>query len=66
MTLRLFITQNFLICIEMFIAAVAHHWSFSYRPYVDYAQEQHGCCFAFLHMWDVSDVRRGKKQLYFY
>lgn len=50
--------QNFLICIEMFIAAVAHHWSFSYRPYVDYAQEQHGCCFAFLHMWDVSDVRR--------
>ena len=22
------------------------------------AQDQHGCCFAFLHMWDVSDVRR--------
>lgn len=42
----------------MFLAAVAHHFSFSYRPYVDLALEQHGCCFAFLHMWDVSDVRR--------
>lgn len=42
----------------MFLAAVAHHFSFSYRPYVDMAQEQQGCCFAFLHMWDVSDVRR--------
>ena len=42
----------------MFLAAVAHHFSFSYRPYVDLAQDQHGCCFAFLHMWDVSDVRR--------
>ncbi|KZS09946.1 transmembrane protein 184C [Daphnia magna] len=50
--------QNFLICIEMFLAAVAHHFSFSYKPYVDLAQDQHGCCFAFLHMWDVSDVRR--------
>lgn len=42
----------------MFLAAVAHHFSFSYRPYVDLAQVQHGCCFAFLHMWDVSDVQR--------
>lgn len=42
----------------MFLAAVAHHFSFSYKPYVDLAQDQHGCCFAFLHMWDVSDVRR--------
>lgn len=42
----------------MFLAAVAHHFSFSYRPYVDLAHDQHGCCFAFLHMWDVSDVRR--------
>lgn len=50
--------QNFLICIEMFLAAVAHHFSFSYRSYVDLDEEQHGCCFAFLHMWDISDVRR--------
>lgn len=42
----------------MFLAAVAHHFSFSYRPYIDLAHEQHGCCFAFLHMWDLSDVRR--------
>ena len=42
----------------MFLASVAHHYSFSYRPYVDMAQEQQGCCFAFLNMWDVSDVRR--------
>ncbi|XP_053673525.1 transmembrane protein 184C [Anopheles nili] len=26
--------QNFLICIEMFLAALAHHYSFSHRPYV--------------------------------
>lgn len=32
--------QNFLICIEMFIAAVAHHYSFSYKPFVNMAQTQ--------------------------
>lgn len=32
--------QDFLICIEMFIAAVAHHYSFSYKPYVNLAQTQ--------------------------
>lgn len=42
----------------MFLATVAHHYSFSYRPYVDLAQEQQGCCSAFILMWDVSDVRR--------
>ncbi|XP_050077357.1 transmembrane protein 184C [Anopheles maculipalpis] len=26
--------QNFLICIEMFLAALAHHYSFSHQPYV--------------------------------
>ncbi|XP_053696107.1 transmembrane protein 184C [Sabethes cyaneus] len=26
--------QNFLICIEMFLAALAHHYSFSHKPYV--------------------------------
>ncbi|XP_065083473.1 transmembrane protein 184C isoform X2 [Ochlerotatus camptorhynchus] len=25
--------QNFLICIEMFLAALAHHYSFSHKPY---------------------------------
>ena len=32
--------QDFLICIEMFLAAVAHHYSFSYKPYVSLAQSQ--------------------------
>ncbi|EFX69448.1 hypothetical protein DAPPUDRAFT_258558 [Daphnia pulex] len=50
--------HNFLISIEMFLAAVGHHFSFSYRPYVDFAQDQHGCCFSFFHMWDGSDVRQ--------
>ncbi|KAF2880627.1 hypothetical protein ILUMI_25546 [Ignelater luminosus] len=49
--------QNFLICMEMCMAAVAHHYSFSYKQYVqsDYSQS---CCQAFLAMWDVSDVQR--------
>lgn len=32
--------QDFLICIEMFLAAVAHHYSFSYKPFVNLAQSQ--------------------------
>ena len=27
--------QDFLICIEMFFAAIAHHYVFTYRPYVE-------------------------------
>ncbi|CAO2629184.1 Transmembrane protein 184C [Lemmus lemmus] len=48
--------QDFIICIEMFFAAIAHHYSFSYKPYVQEAEE--GSCFdSFLAMWDVSDIR---------
>lgn len=48
--------QDFVICIEMFLAAIAHHYTFSYRPYVQEAEE--GSCFdSFLAMWDVSDIR---------
>jgi ABC-type Fe3+-siderophore transport system permease subunit len=50
--------QNFLICIEMFFAAIAHHYAFSYRAYVDMAAEQPNCCESFLQMWDVSDVKQ--------
>lgn len=32
--------QNVLICIEMFLAAVAHHYSFSYKQFVNLAQTQ--------------------------
>ena len=48
--------QDFIICIEMFLAAIAHYYTFSYKPYVQEAEE--GSCFdSFLAMWDVSDIR---------
>nr|XP_060634852.1 transmembrane protein 184C [Anolis sagrei ordinatus] len=48
--------QDFIICVEMFFAAIAHHYSFSYKPYVQEAEE--GSCFdSFLAMWDLSDLR---------
>uniref|UniRef100_A0A8C5LUB9 Transmembrane protein 184C n=1 Tax=Leptobrachium leishanense TaxID=445787 RepID=A0A8C5LUB9_9ANUR len=48
--------QDFVICVEMFLAAIAHHYSFSYKPYVQEAEE--GSCFdSFLAMWDISDIR---------
>uniref|UniRef100_A0A2P2I693 Transmembrane protein 184C-like n=1 Tax=Hirondellea gigas TaxID=1518452 RepID=A0A2P2I693_9CRUS len=51
------VLQNFLICVEMFIAAVVHHYAFSYKPYIDPDYESSNCCTAFLLIWDVSDVR---------
>ncbi|CAB3382339.1 Hypothetical predicted protein [Cloeon dipterum] len=50
--------QNFLICIEMFLAAIAHHFTFPHAPFVDAESEQRSCCESFLHMWDVSDVQQ--------
>lgn len=48
--------QDFIICVEMFLAAIAHHYSFTYKPYIQEAEE--GSCFdSFLAMWDVSDIR---------
>lgn len=48
--------QDFIICVEMFLAAIAHHFSFTYKPYIQEAEE--GSCFdSFMAMWDVSDVR---------
>lgn len=41
----------------MFIAAVAHHYAFSYKPYVDEEYETGNCCHTFLLIWDISDVR---------
>lgn len=49
--------QNFLICVEMFIAAIVHHYAFSYKPYIDPDFEGGHCCTAFLLIWDVSDVQ---------
>ncbi|KAK7798387.1 hypothetical protein U0070_013846, partial [Myodes glareolus] len=48
--------QDFIICIEISFPATAHHYSFSYKPYVKEAGE--GSRFdSFLAMWDVSDIR---------
>uniref|UniRef100_A0A672KTN5 Transmembrane protein 184C-like n=1 Tax=Sinocyclocheilus grahami TaxID=75366 RepID=A0A672KTN5_SINGR len=48
--------QDFIICVEMFLAAIAHHFSFTYKPYIQEAEE--GSCFdSFLAMWDVSDIQ---------
>ncbi|XP_050039008.1 transmembrane protein 184C [Dermacentor andersoni] len=48
--------QDFLICIEMFVAAVAHYFAFSHVPYVDPHARPIPCCLSFMAMWDVSDV----------
>lgn len=42
--------QNFLICIEMFLAAIAHHYAFSHKAYVDMAADQPNCCESFCQM----------------
>ncbi|XP_018591581.2 transmembrane protein 184C [Scleropages formosus] len=48
--------QDFVICVEMFLAAIAHHYTFSYKPYVREAEEV-SCLDSFMAMWDISDVR---------
>ncbi len=48
--------QDFIICLEMFLAAIAHHYSFSCRPYI--REDDEGSCFdSLLAMLDVSDIR---------
>lgn len=42
----------------MCLAAIAHHYSFSYEPYARPDYTNQNCCQAFLAMWDVSDVQR--------
>ncbi|XP_074650637.1 transmembrane protein 184C-like [Tubulanus polymorphus] len=49
--------QDLLVCIEMFVAAIAHYFSFSYEPYVDPSVGSVPCCLSFMAMWDISDVR---------
>lgn len=50
--------QNFAICIEMFFAALAHHFSFGVFPYIDPSAPSSDCCYSWWAMWDVSDMRR--------
>ncbi|XP_017042754.1 transmembrane protein 184C isoform X1 [Drosophila ficusphila] len=54
--------QNFLICIEMFIAAVAHIYSFPHHPFHINSPQywnnpNHSWCRAFLSMMDISDMQ---------
>lgn len=41
----------------MFLAAIAHHYFFTYKDYVDMAASTPNCCESFMSMWDVSDVK---------
>lgn len=57
-----FCFQNFLICIEMFIAAVAHIYSFPHHPFHINSPQywnnpNHSWCRAFLSMMDISDMQ---------
>uniref|UniRef100_A0A1B0ABA2 Transmembrane protein 184C n=1 Tax=Glossina pallidipes TaxID=7398 RepID=A0A1B0ABA2_GLOPL len=54
--------QNFLICIEMFLAAVAHIYSFPHHPFHINSPQywnnpNHNWCRAFLSMMDISDIQ---------
>lgn len=53
---RVLSAQDFVICVEMFLAAIAHHFSFTYKPYIREAEEV-SCFDSFMAMWDISDVR---------
>ncbi|OQV21718.1 Transmembrane protein 184C [Hypsibius exemplaris] len=48
--------QDIMICGEMVLAAIAHHFAFSYVPYIDLAAPQVPCCHSFWTMLDVRDV----------
>ncbi|XP_028400020.1 transmembrane protein 184C-like [Dendronephthya gigantea] len=50
--------QNFCICVEMFIAAVAHYYVFSHTPFVDPNAPSYPCWASFRSMFDMSDVRQ--------
>lgn len=49
--------QDFLICIEMLIASIAHHYAYSHKPYIDspLLDADESCCFAFIRTLDFTD-----------
>ncbi|KAL8609176.1 hypothetical protein ACOMHN_062417 [Nucella lapillus] len=49
--------QDFLVCVEMFVAALAHCYAFPHQPFAEGVGERGNCCTNCLSMWDVSDVR---------
>ncbi|XP_054264305.1 transmembrane protein 184C [Macrosteles quadrilineatus] len=54
--------QNFLICIEMFFAAIAHRYSFSHKPYEDGMLQHQTLCETLMAMWDLRDVHDNIKE----
>lgn len=48
--------QNFTICVEMLLFAIAHYFVFSHKSYVDPAAAQAPCITSCLRMLDVRDV----------
>ena len=50
--------QDLLICIEMLIAAIAHHFVFSYKPFIDQAASRPPYLSSFWSMFDFRDVHQ--------
>jgi hypothetical protein len=48
--------QDLLICTEMLIAAIAHHFVFSYKPFIDHAASRPSYLSSFWSMFDFQDV----------
>lgn len=51
--------QDFLICIEMLFASVAHHYAYSYRPFIEspLIDANESCFFTFFRTLDFTDER---------
>ncbi len=49
--------KDFLICFEMLLAAIAHLFAFSHKPFVDLAAVNDPCCYSFMRILDLSDER---------
>ena len=54
--------QNFIICIEMLLFAIAHYFVFTHQPYVDPAAAQAPCIHSCLRMLDIRDVADDMKE----
>lgn len=51
--------QDLLICIEMLAASIAHHFAYSYQPFIESPIQDatESCCFAFLRTFDFRNER---------
>ena len=41
----------------MLLAAIAHLFAFSHRPFIDLAASSEPCCFSFMRIIDLTDER---------